>query len=159
MSVSMSQELQLLKLSKRGMNAAKLGGYQQKGPKRKKRVLRERAEQVAVVNWANETIINGVLVGDFLTHVANEGKRGPQARKDFVELGGRAGYTDLIIDIPTAYYHGLRIEMKAPAPYDAPVTPAQEACHARLRSMGYRVEVCRGFEAAKAVIVNYLNNN
>lgn len=156
MSMSLSQELDLMHLS-RGRKHPAYSGYQSVKGKRQP-VLRERAEQAALIEWADVTTLNGVLIGEFLTHVMNEGKRGPRARQDFIELGGSAGYPDLILDIPTARYPGLRIEMKAPIPFDSPVTKEQEAWHKRLRDMGYRVEVCRGVEEAKKVIMDYLIN-
>ncbi|HFQ5433818.1 TPA: VRR-NUC domain-containing protein [Vibrio vulnificus] len=152
MSLSLEQEIGLIGLA-RGNNSLSYKGVSKRQP-----ILRERAEQVTLINWANETMFEGVLIGEYLTHVANEGKRGPQARKDFIELGGRAGYPDLILDIPTARYPGLRIEMKAPEPYDSAVTPEQYAWHEKLRARGYRVEVCRGFEEAKELIMDYLVN-
>ena len=66
----------------------------------KKRVDRELPEQRALIDWARLTVISGYRVGDYLTHVPNEGKRGPKAQKEFKELGGSAGYPDLILDIP-----------------------------------------------------------
>jgi hypothetical protein len=36
------------------------------------------------------------------------------------------------------------------------VDPDQEVCHAFLRDAGYQVVVCKGWEAAKAEILDYL---
>ncbi|GIA98513.1 hypothetical protein VCSRO184_0242 [Vibrio cholerae] len=152
MRTELSDQLNLHHLAK-GRNAP---SYKSNATKRVM-VLRERAEQAALVEWADVTTVHGILIGEFLTHVPNEGKRGPQARNDFIELGGSAGYPDLILDIPTKRYAGLRIEMKAPEPFDAKVTSSQMAWHEKLRKMGYRVEVCRGLEEAKRIIIDYLS--
>ncbi len=154
MSLRLSDELNL--------NALAAGKIKPKvysdSHRKKKPVLRERAEQAEVVSWADQTTINGYLIGEYLAHIPNEGQRGPQARKDFIELGGRKGYPDMTLDIPNRYYHGLRIEMKAPEPYDAAVTKEQRHWHIKLREMGYRVEVCKGAEAAKRLIIEYMQD-
>ncbi|WP_282476637.1 VRR-NUC domain-containing protein [Vibrio sp. ABG19] len=153
--MTLAAALELQKLSKGG-GSKRQGGYQNTG--KRQVVYYERAEQTEVIVWASHTVINGIRVGDYLTHVPNEGKRGPQARKDFIELGGRSGYPDLIFDVPTPRYPGLRIEMKAPKDRQSYVTENQAECHIMLRSMGYRVEVCYGAEEAKAVISDYLSD-
>lgn len=154
MKMDLAAALELQRLSK-GTGGRNSSGYQSTG--KRKIVYYERAEQAEVIVWSLHTVINGIRVGDYLTHVPNEGKRGPQARKDFVELGGRSGYPDLILDVPTPRYPGLRIEMKAPKDKQSYVTESQKECHAMLRAMGYRVEVCYGAEEAKTVIRDYLS--
>lgn len=156
MSLSIQSQLDLKNLAK-GRQVVSSSCYNP-DPRRSKRVLRERDEQVDLVNWADRTVINGIRVGDFLCHMPNEGKRGPQAAGDFIRMGGRKGYPDLMLEVAAGGYHGLRIELKAPVPYDAPVTVSQKAWIARLRSQGYRVEVCRGAKEAKALIIEYLNS-
>lgn len=113
----------------------------------------ELLEQEALIQWADLTVINGHRVGDYLVHVPNEGKRGPKAASEFKRAGGRAGYPDLILDLPSGPWHGLRIEMKAKG---GKPTPAQLEWIERLRGAGYRAEVCYGFDEAKGVLVDYL---
>jgi hypothetical protein len=113
----------------------------------------ELLEQEALIQWADLTVINGRRVGDYLVHVPNEGKRGPKAASEFKRAGGRAGYPDLILDLPAGDWHGLRIEMKAKG---GKPTVAQLVWIERLRGAGYRAEVCYGFDEAKTVIVDYL---
>lgn len=113
----------------------------------------ELLEQEALIQWANLTVINGRRVGDYLVHVPNEGKRGPKAASEFKRAGGRAGYPDLILDLPAGEWHGLRIEMKTKG---GKPTAAQLEWIERLRGAGYRAEVCYGFDEAKTVIVDYL---
>lgn len=114
----------------------------------------ELLEQEALVQWADLTVMNGSRVGDYLVHVPNEGKRGPKAASEFKRAGGRAGYPDLILDLPAGEFHGLRIEMKAKG---GKPTAAQLEWIERLRGAGYRAEVCYGFEQARAVIEAYLS--
>lgn len=93
-------------------------------------------------------------LGDYLVHVPNEGKRGPKAASEFKRAGGRAGYPDLILDLPSGQWHGLRIEMKAKG---GKPTTAQMEWIERLRGAGYRADVCYGFDEAKTTIIEYLN--
>jgi hypothetical protein len=122
----------------------------------------ERDEQAAVVSWAFYQRWNGHRLSDHLAAVPNgtylhgdvsrRAIQGDALRRQ----GVKAGYPDLILDIPIAPYHGARIEMKrigAPAPKDG---DDQAMCHARLRSQGYYVAVAFGFEQAKDIILNYL---
>lgn len=154
MKMDLAAALELQRLSK-GAGGRNSSGYQNTG---KPKVMRERAEQVEVIVWSEHTVINGIRVGDYLTHVPNEGKRGPQARKDFIELGGRSGYPDLILDVPTPRYPGLRIEMKAGPVKESRVSANQKGWHKKLRAMGYRVEVCWTADEAKAVISDYMSD-
>jgi len=115
----------------------------------------ELLEQEALIQWAALTVINGYRVGDYLVHVPNEGKRGPKAASEFKRAGGQAGYPDLILDIPSGQWHGLRIEMKAKG---GKPTAAQLAWIERLREAGYRAEVCYGFDEASKLIQSYIEN-
>ena len=122
----------------------------------KKRVDRELPEQRALIDWARLTVISGYRVGDYLTHVPNEGKRGPKAQKEFKELGGSAGYPDLILDIPNKFYHGLRIEMKPDRKHRSKVSEKQQEWQVKLNKMGYLALICYGYEEARTAIVGYL---
>lgn len=108
--------------------------------------------QEALIKWAGLTVINGCRVGDYLVHVPNEGKRGPIAASEFKRAGGRARYPDLILDLPSDKWHGLRIEMKAKA---GKPTGTQLEWIERLRGVGYRAEVCYGFDEARQLIIRY----
>lgn len=113
----------------------------------------ETEEQAALVEWADKTVINGILVGNFLIHIPNEGKRGPKAAADTKRLGLRPGVPDLFLAIPSGKYHGLWIEMKAKT---GKVTSRQKEWIERLCDVGYQAHVCNGYNEAKKVIVNYL---
>jgi len=52
------------------------------GDKAKRKVREiELAECKALYQWAKHTVIDGLNIADYLTHIPNEGKRGPKARK------------------------------------------------------------------------------
>lgn len=113
----------------------------------------ETEEQAALVEWADKTVINGILVGKFLIHIPNEGKRGPKAAADAKRLGLRPGVPDLFLAIPSGKYHGLWIEMKAKT---GKVTSRQKEWIERLCEMDYRAEACYGYYEAKTLIKSYL---
>ncbi|TGZ35365.1 hypothetical protein EQ875_01646 [Photobacterium damselae subsp. damselae] len=118
----------------------------------------EADEQKALIQWAQLTVIKKLRIGDYLTHVANEGKRGPKAAKDFVEMGGSPGYPDLMLDIPTSKYHGLRIEMKAPKPHKSVIKDNQTKWLTRLKNIGYCAVICYSSSEAIAVITEYMEH-
>ncbi|MEI7253043.1 VRR-NUC domain-containing protein [Pectobacterium versatile] len=113
----------------------------------------ELEEQAALIEWAGKTVINGIKIGDYLLHIPNEGKRGPKAASDAKRLGMKKGVHDLFLALPRSGYSGLWIEMKA---IDGRVTSAQLEWQELMRSAGYRAEICYGFDAAQAEIVQYL---
>lgn len=123
----------------------------------------ETAEQAAVIAWADRTYHDGLLIGHYLTHVPNEAKRGPKARADFIKLGGRSGYPDLILDIPVycvsrnIRYSGLRIEMKPTTDIKSVVSKSQQMWLKRLNTIGYKAVICYGSEHAISTITDYLN--
>jgi hypothetical protein len=67
--------------------------------------------------------------------------------------GLKKGMVDLCYPMPRAPYHGLYIEMKREK--GGKVDEWQEWWIAALRSQGYRVEVCKGFDAAVVVLTDY----
>ena len=71
--------------------------------------------------------------------------------------GVRAGYPDFLLDVPRGEFHGLRIELKRRKSPPSAVSDEQHGWHQRLRAQGYRIEVCRGWEEAWAVVCDYLN--
>ena len=70
------------------------------------------------------------------------------------KAGTRRGVPDLSLPVARGGYHGLYVEMKHVK--GGRVDPDQVACHAFLRDAGYHVVVCKGWEAAKAEILEYL---
>lgn len=116
----------------------------------------ETSEQAALIEWSWLVRFKDGKVGEYITHVPNEGKRGGKAQSDFKKLGGRKGYPDLIVDVAAGGYHGLRIEMKAPKGFSSSVSKEQAEWIKRLSDQGYLAVVCYGFEEAKHIIIDYL---
>lgn len=120
----------------------------------------ERHEQATYFSWLHFLRHDGVRVGDFAFAVPNGSYLHGDIAKRAIQgnmlraQGVRAGVPDVFLELPVTPYHGLRIEFKrigAAKPGDD-----QSIWHARLRSRGYYVAVCYGFEQAKAVTLEYL---
>ena len=68
--------------------------------------------------------------------------------------GEKRGYPDISLPVARKGYHALFIELKKKK--GGVVSPKQKEWILRLSQAGYRAVVCRGFGAAKAEILNYL---
>lgn len=91
-----------------------------------------------------------------LTAVPHGGFRHKATAGKLKAEGVRAGYPDYLLDVPRGQFHGLRIELKRRNASPSDTKPEQVEWHEALRANGYRVEVCKGWEAAWAVVVDYL---
>ena len=60
---------------------------------------------------------------------------------------------DLFLPVPRDKHHGLYLEMKTPT---GSVSKPQKQWLADLQQQGYRVEVCRSWHYAAAIICTYL---
>jgi len=113
----------------------------------------EHVEQRSLVTWAalqSKTIreLESLFSIPNGAHVSL-----PQAGKLKSE-GLKSGVPDLFLAIPRHGYAGMFIEMKRIT--GGVVSEAQKEWHKRLSDNGYHVVVCKGFDAAKEAILNYL---
>ena len=111
----------------------------------------EDEEQIIVIRWAE---MQAGLYPELrlLHHIPNGGKRSKREAAIFRAMGVRAGIPDLFLPCARGGYHGLYIEMKA---LDGKLSAAQCETIDMLRRQGYRCEVCRGADAAIAVLRQY----
>ena len=80
-------------------------------------------------------------------------------------LRSTRGFPDLVIYRPSSWYHGLFIELKQDGTKlytkdGRPATPhiaEQLECLVKLRTEGYKAEFACGFDQAKNLIDDYLN--
>lgn len=89
-----------------------------------------------------------------LHHIPNGGKRDIATAQQLWREGVRPGIPDYFLPVPRQGFNGLYIELKRVR--GGEVSPEQKALIPRLRAQGYRVEVCRGWKAAWAVLEDYL---
>ncbi len=87
--------------------------------------------------------------------VPNGGNRGKAEAGRFRAEGVRAGVPDLVFPFPNAGWHGLYLEMKAPAPHRYAVSSDQREMHDKLTCQGYAVVVARGCIPAIEVLESY----
>ena len=87
-------------------------------------------------------------------HIPNEGLRNPRTGQRLKEQGMKPGVPDIFLPCARGVYHGLFIELKRQK-YSR-VSEEQAVWIDRLNRLGYRAVICKGWEAAKAEIVAYL---
>ena len=110
-------------------------------------------EQEALFDWA------AVNVGKMpclrlLYAIPNGGKRPINVAKTMKRTGTKKGVPDVCLPVARGKYHGLYIEMKRKR--DGRLSPEQRQWLRDLSEQGYRCEVCKGWEEAAKVLVNYL---
>lgn len=120
---------------------------------RQKLVPREDVEQAALFSWA------GYSEGKYpelklLFAIPNGGYRPISVAISMKETGTKSGVPDIFLPVPMWSFHGLFIEMKRVK--GGAVSVNQKEWITGLRENGYRVEVCKGFEAARDTILEYL---
>ena len=113
----------------------------------------EHREQVALIKWRDRNRDRYPQLGAMYA-VPNAGKRGRKARSAMLDEGLSAGVPDVCLPCPAGGFGALYIEMKYGR--NKP-TENQRAWIQFLRALGNRVEVCYSYEAARAVVCDYLN--
>ena len=109
--------------------------------------------QAQVIAWAN---LQAKKYPELtrLFHVPNGGTRHMLEAVKLKRQGVRAGVPDLFLPVPRYGRPGLWIEMKTA---DGKLSASQKDWGAFLIAVGYRVEVCRSFDQARAVLLEYLD--
>lgn len=115
-------------------------------------MLTESEEQILVMQWA-ELMKGKYPELEALHHIPNGGKRNIVTAVRMKKEGVKKGVPDLCLPVPRKGYHGLYIEMKR---LKGKTSKEQDWWIEFLTKEGYAVEVCRGFEQAKDVIIYYL---
>ena len=134
------------------MKPATMQLFKQK-PTRAKAIDREGREQAALMI---EIALRYPVAAKLIYHVPNGGHRHVLVAMKLKEQGVKAGVPDLVLPMARGGYFGLYIEFKAKAPYDAAVSPAQDAYLRALTDQGYLAIVCRGHVDAIEAIRAYL---
>ena len=86
--------------------------------------------------------------------VPNGGLRDTRVATQMSAEGLKPGVPDLMLPAAREGHHGLFVELKTDT---GSLSPEQRQWHARLRSQGFRVMVCRSAAEAFAVIESYFD--
>lgn len=108
----------------------------------------EHDEQAALFEWA-------ALIPElrWMHAIPNGGARHPAVAGKLKAEGVKRGVADIFLPLPRGGAHGLYIELKAGK---GRATAEQDEFIDAMRAAGYSAYICRGFEAARAVIEMYL---
>lgn len=114
----------------------------------------EHREQVALIRWADFARARWPELA-LLHAIPNGGQRHKAVAARMKAEGVRAGVPDLCLPVPRGRWHGLYIEMKTRR---GRASPDQRWWLRALGKAGYRAEVCRGWDAARQVIEEYMDS-
>lgn len=117
-------------------------------------LIYEHDMQKLIVNTTKLIQYKGGKVYDYIHHTPNGGLRTKYEGNMFKEMGVKAGYPDLTIDIVTKQFAGLRIELKRGS--DGALSEEQITLLIRLNNEGYYAVSCNSFESAIEVIKLYI---
>lgn len=122
-------------------------------PVRAKPVDREGQEQAALMT---ELQLRYPAAHKLIYHVPNGGHRVKAVAAKLKGQGVKAGVPDLVLPMARGGFFWLYIEFKAKPPFDAAVSPTQDAYLQALNDQGYLAIVCRGSIDAVEAIRSYL---
>lgn len=111
-------------------------------------------EQITLFRWAQFLSGKYPELG-LMFHIPNGGKRDVREAARFKSMGVKAGVPDIFLPLARGSYHGLFIELKAAG---GKPSEKQKECIEFLKTQGYRVEICYGWENASKVITEYLES-
>lgn len=113
---------------------------------------REHIEAVTLMRWVRLSMAKYPDLA-MLWHVPNGGHRSKAAAGKFKAEGVKAGVSDYALDCARGGWHGLRIELKAKG---GRLSPEQREYIEDCLFQNYRAEVAVGWEQAKDILIDYL---
>lgn len=122
------------------------------GLRKRTGTMSEESTQKILVSWFRRFHRS---LADYLTLASWGENIGARRMAQVKAMGLTPGYPDLFLALPTPHHGGLYIEMKTKT---GTVSKVQKVIHEKLRSQSYKVEICRSYEEAVAVIEDYLKN-
>lgn len=125
----------------------------------------ESQHQQRLFAWAAE-VEDRLPVMRLLLHVPNGGMRQQQVTRNGQRFsragqklkfeGLRPGYPDLVLDVASGTFHGLRIELKT---LSGALSPEQRGWLMALRERGYCADRAQGWRDARHLILQYLSGD
>ena len=116
----------------------------------------EAQEQRALFEWA-AVMAQRYPVLRLMHHIPNGGSRNPAEARNLRAQGVRPGVPDIFLPCAKGGRHGLYIELKRQR--GGRVSAEQREMLEALREQGYKAEVCAVWEAARDVIIKYLEGD
>ena len=116
--------------------------------------MTEHDEQKTLLKWWSTACIGFGIPEVCLFAIPNAARRSMKIASMLKAEGMRSGIPDLILAVARKGKHGLFIEMKKTK--GGRVSDNQKMMLDVFSEQGYETQVCKGFEAAKSVIENYL---
>ena len=113
----------------------------------------EAQEQRTLFEWA-AVMAQRFPVLRLMHHIPNGGSRNAIEARNLRSQGVKAGVPDICLPCARNGFHGLYIELKRQK--GGRVSAEQKEMLEGLREQGYKAEVCAGWEAARDVIIEYL---
>ena len=113
----------------------------------------EAEEQKALFNWAKVAERAWPELA-FMYHVPNGGKRNAKEAAMLKAEGVKAGVPDIVLPVARGGYHGLYVELKRRK--SGSLSEDQKKYLGYLTKQGYCAVMCRGWMAAREVIMSYL---
>lgn len=114
----------------------------------------EHSEQVALMQWAALAECHRPMLG-LLHAIPNGGQRHPAIAAKLKREGVKRGVPDLCLPVARCGLHGLYLELKAA---DGRLSNEQKRWVDMLTAQGYGVAVVYGFDEARAVLEDYLDD-
>lgn len=122
--------------------------------------MSESQEQQAVMQWFRlqypEYHLIAIPNGQW---IAGMGKRKYALINKYKKEGMTSGVSDLFLCVARKGYHGLWLEMKDRGSTFATVSVVQRSWMLNMKLAGYLAKWAAGFEQAKEIIEEYLNNH
>lgn len=116
--------------------------------------------QLALMNWARMYKMPcGEMLAEYLYAIPNGGRRNAKEGARMKAQGVKAGVSDLHLPIASRGFHGLWIELKAPATATSKAgkpTQAQLDWIEKMTKKGHMAVICYGWQPAAETIKNYL---
>lgn len=120
---------------------------------RTKPISTEAQEQKALFEWAEWAKHRHPELA-LMYHIPNEARRSYALGKEMKAQGLRSGVPDICLPVPRGGYGALYIEMKRRK--DSRLSDNQRGWINGLNRAGNRAVVCKGWEEARSVIIEYL---
>lgn len=116
----------------------------------------ENMEQAALFQWAEMSTGRHPELS-LLFAVPNGGYRTSKTAAILQKTGVKPGVPDICLPVARGGYNSLYVELKRVK--GGVVSINQKAWLKALQEQGHRVEVCKGWDAARAVIEDYLKGD